>query len=283
MAAELCPHNAKRRAFWFPFRMGYLEEGARRRRELRDLMRIPILIAALTALLALVSAEDAPAKAAAADPIGGSPEPSADGAFAAAEAEGDADELDEEGGGEEPLEAAAEDEEVVEDTEPPSTARASSSSSVQWVVTQKMKAQLIELGYGEAEIAALDAERAAAIIRRSISRPSGGVPTGWNRGGRSKPSALRGAVQAIRKPLSSIGLPSAAVNAVLGTAVLAVGYSVFPKGSGGSMVVERALASELPAEVDADILDAPPPKSDELWLDVQIDRFIDFLKGLFGK
>ena len=198
-------------------------------------MRIPILITALTALLALVSAEDAPAKAAAADPIGGSPEPSAEGAFAAAEAEGDADELDEEGGGEEPLEAAAEDEEVVEDTEPPSTARASSSSSVQWVVTQKMKAQLIELGYGEAEIAALDAERAAAIIRRSFS-PLGGVPTGWNRGGEASPAPPRR--QAIRKPLSSIGLPLQSMRCLAPLCQLWA-TACFPR-AWRPMVVERA-------------------------------------------
>ena len=47
--------------------------------------------------------------------------------------------------------------------------------------------------------------------------------------------------------------------------------------------INRALASEPPAEGDAEELSAPPPKSDELWRDTQIDRFIDFLKGLFGK
>ena len=52
---------------------------------------------------------------------------------------------------------------------------------MQFMVTQRMKAELAALGYSEAEAQILDPQRAAAIIEHSIRRPSRGVPASWNR------------------------------------------------------------------------------------------------------
>ena len=57
---------------------------------------------------------------------------------------------------------AAEEEAAVDAVAEEAPARAS-AASVQWVVTQKMRSQLTKLGYGEEEIAQLDAERADAL------------------------------------------------------------------------------------------------------------------------
>lgn len=72
----------------------------------------------------------------------------------------------------------AEETSVRPDTAPAPPAQ---DAGVQFMVTNKMKAQLEALGYLEEEIAQLQPERAAAIIARSIARPSRGVPKTWMR------------------------------------------------------------------------------------------------------
>ena len=58
---------------------------------------------------------------------------------------------------------------------------ASRGASVQWIITNRMKAQLGELGYTPEDISRLAPDRAAAIIDRKIRRPAQGVPAEWNR------------------------------------------------------------------------------------------------------
>ena len=69
---------------------------------------------------------------------------------------------------------------------------ASRGASVQWIITNQMKAQLGELGYTAADISKLAPDRAAAIIDRKIRRPAQGVPAEWNRGhgGAVQPQAV---------------------------------------------------------------------------------------------
>jgi hypothetical protein len=179
---------------------------------------------------------------------------------------------------EEPVEAAG-----PEDDAPQG---GSGGSSVQWVVTAKMKAKLTELGYDEAEIAELEPERAAAIIRHSISRPNKGVPTSWNKGVR------RSAVGAGRGLLGKIGkatrLPSSALAPV---ALLVGGVGAVSLGLvhsfGTSKATNAALTAEPlePADEPEVPIQAPGAfeSSEELWLDRQIDRLIFFLKRLLGR
>lgn len=167
------------------------------------------------------------------------------------------------------------------ETLPPSAPAASGSkASVQWVATQKMRAQLTKLGYSEAEIAKLDAERAAAIIRRSISRPQQGVPTGWNRKVRSRSAVGLGhsLLATVSKPFQQApGGPLAASAVVLTSVASVVAVGLTRGGGGSSKLVERVVAPEPEAEAIS------APASDELWLDRQIDKLIAFLKGVFGK
>eukprot|EP00966_Prymnesium_polylepis_P133121 3076750-Prymnesium_polylepis.1 len=78
-----------------------------------------------------------------------------------------------------------------------------------------MKAELAALGYEDAEIAALEPERAAAIIARGIARPGKGVPQKWNRRVSpfsklrsskllSQPAALGGALGSIAVVVSTL-------------------------------------------------------------------------------
>ena len=85
--------------------------------------------------------------------------------------------------------AAAEDAEEEEEVAPglpepeegnsATAAGAAGDSSVQFVVTQKMRSQLAALGYTESEIGALNAERAAAIVRDDLrtSNASSALPS----------------------------------------------------------------------------------------------------------
>ena len=56
------------------------------------------------------------------------------------------------------------------------------TASVQFMVTNAMAESLRELGYSEADIAAVNPERAAAIIANNIMCPSSGLPEAWKRG-----------------------------------------------------------------------------------------------------
>jgi len=179
----------------------------------------------------------------------------------------------------------AEEEEIEASADPASRA-ASGSASTQWVITAKMKAQLVELGYSLEEISQLDAERAAAVIRRSVARPTGGVPAAWNRGERRKANPIRSAVGAVGKTFSAVGLPSGAAGPILAAVAVgglgALGVSI----KGSSTTVKRALepAAVIDDEPDDELIAPARDTSGELWLDVQIDRFIDFLKRtLLGK
>lgn len=69
-----------------------------------------------------------------------------------------------------------------------------STASVQFMITNSMKAELSNLGYSVRDIASLEPERARAIIDRKIQRPSQGMPQSWSRGGGGKRGIL-GAVK----------------------------------------------------------------------------------------
>ena len=64
------------------------------------------------------------------------------------------------------------------------------TAKVQFVITQDMRARLLELGYGEADLgtrpASLTAERAAAIIQAGIRRPARELPRHWTRAGQQQ-------------------------------------------------------------------------------------------------
>jgi len=211
----------------------------------------------------------------------------AEPAAVASEAESPADTAEAAQEDVEPEFVSAPEEEVVDASAPeePPEVR-SGSASVQWVVTKKMQARLAELGYTDTEVEQLDPERAAAIIRRSITRPPSGVPAGWNRGVRRQQQPLRSAVQAgvslltaVRKPLSASPVPLVLTGLLgaLGCLKVATG------GSSDGPRVKQALA---PDPAVAEIVpegSGTSSSSDDLWLDVQIDRFIAWLKTLIAK
>ena len=70
-----------------------------------------------------------------------------------------------------------------------------------------MKMSLYELGYTSADVAALEPDRAAAIIDRRIQCPADGMPAKWKRGHSRgiRGSALGKAVSAVAN-LSTVGL-----------------------------------------------------------------------------
>lgn len=167
-------------------------------------------------------------------------------------------------------------------------------ASMQWVITHKMRAQLVELGYDDAEIDALNGERAAAIIRNSIRKPMRGVPAGWNApAGRTGGSPIRTAVRslgAVGKPIGralstkvggavAIGGTLAAF-AALGSrgAVPSVGRGLLKRASAAPKVFEPE--DEPPATSD---WTPPPASTEEYWLDRQIDNLIKLVKALLGK
>jgi len=168
------------------------------------------------------------------------------------------------------VEAAAE-----EEAPAPAAPAASNKASMQWVVTAKMRSQLSKLGYSSAEVSALEPERAAAIIKHSISRPASGVPGSWKRSGRkASGSPMRSAVRAIGKPFAAMPATVLAPAAVL--LLGGLGGSMIGKGKKSSKTVAAALSAPV-AEP------APLPVSDELWLDRQIDKLIAVIKVLLGR
>ena len=60
--------------------------------------------------------------------------------------------------------------------------RRDGSASIQFMVTNDMAERLRELGYSDADIGALNPQRAAAIIDNKIACPSSGLPEAWKRG-----------------------------------------------------------------------------------------------------
>ena len=71
-------------------------------------------------------------------------------------------------------------------------------ASVQFVITNAMRAELARLGYSEAELderrpTALTAERAKAIVDNGIRRPKGGeLPSHWTRASQQRPGGFLG-------------------------------------------------------------------------------------------
>ena len=154
-----------------------------------------------------------------------------------------------------------------------------------------MRAQLAELGYTPAEVAALDAERAAAIIQRNIGRPSKGVPSTWKRGASGKASPVRSAVNAGRslllavgKPLKAVGVPSpyAGPATLFAVALSALGFLMNGRGDGAA-VVKAALAPIVDPMETEEMEEELPYNPDDLWLDRQIDKLIAMLKRALGK
>jgi len=112
-------------------------------------------------------------------------------------------------------------------------------------------------------------------------RSQSGIPGGKRGAPKQQPIVRMGQslLSAVSKPLSSVGVPpqvaGAALVGLLGVAKLATGGG----GGGGGARVNRALAAAVP-EVEEEPVIESVGSSDDLWLDVQIDRFIAFLKML---
>ena len=153
-------------------------------------------------------------------------------------------------------------------------------ASVQWVVTQKMRMQLSKLGYSQEEIGKLDPERAAAIIRRGITRPARGVPGGWSKGVQQQGSkGIRSAVGLGQSLLAKTkGVPGGPIAPAVALALGALTLVLKRGGGGPSVLVKRAVGPSV-----TEPLLEKSNTSDELWLDRQIDRLIAFLKDILGK
>lgn len=163
------------------------------------------------------------------------------------------------------------------------------SAGVQFVVTQKMKTRLGELGYGAMDIEKLHPERASAIISRGIRKPRTGVPASWNRGakGSSRTAVGGGIMGLVGMPLKAVGVPSSAaapLTLVLGGLAAALSLGVGPFGGAAvASVVKQALEEELEEEEVSRPARRSSVNPDDLWLDRQIDKAIDFLKALLGR
>ena len=108
-----------------------------------------------------------------------------------------------------------------ESPRPRPTGAGAGDASMQFMVTQRMKAELMALGYSEAEAQRLNPQRAAAILEHSIRRPSRGVPSSWNRAAGGRKSLGR-----------AIGRSCAAIARA---GVLASGALLVYVGSGGTL------------------------------------------------
>jgi hypothetical protein len=104
----------------------------------------------------------------------------------------------------------------------------------QWMVTQRMRADLLALHYTATEVAAIDPEVAAVVIGRGLARPRMGMPPAWKRRGSKLglgrdqgplARALSGVFKALN-PLPfirSVGLAAARSLSVLGITPQRVG------------------------------------------------------------
>jgi len=148
------------------------------------------------------------------------------------------------------------------------------------VVTQKMRMQLSKLGYSQEEIGKLDPERAAAIIRRGITRPARGVPGGWSKGMQQQGSkGIRSAVGLGQSLLAKTkGVPGGPIAPAVALALGALTLVLKRGGGGPNVLVKRAVGPSV-----TEPLLEKSNTSDELWLDRQIDRLIAFLKDILGK
>ena len=203
-----------------------------------------------------------------------------------AEAEG-AEEAEEEE--EEEAAAAAEEEPAPlpapSATPPPASP---SSASVQFMITAEMKQSLTALGYSEEDIAALQPERAKAIIERGLKRTSK-LPESWTRGA-EKPKPIVAAWRSVKRQLSTpVGMGLG-----VGLSAMTIVATSMSKGSQPMMAPRTKVTKAVPPpRVQAvkpaapttiePIADIKPPSSDELWLDQQIDKLILFLKRVFRR
>lgn len=166
----------------------------------------------------------------------------------------------------------ASDEDDTLSAEPSSDAGGDGAARMQYMVTKKMRAQLDELGYESAEIDALNAERAAAIIARGISRPSRGVPPAWNSRARVRP--FRGVMRRIGDPVkvlvtsqtSSVTLLASLVAALAAYTMRFVGRNVKPD------------MLPLQAKTSMSRFDGFVPSDADMWLDRVIDDTISRIK-----
>lgn len=85
-------------------------------------------------------------------------------------------------------------------------ATAQNVAKVQFMITNRMKEELASLGYSAMDIATLEPSRAAAIITRSIRRPSQGIPKSWSRGGAAAPKGILGKVFGLVKQAATVAL-----------------------------------------------------------------------------
>lgn len=167
---------------------------------------------------------------------------------------------------------------------PPST----SSASVQFMITAEMKQSLTALGYSAEDIAALQPERAKAIIENGLKRTSK-LPGSWTRGA-EKPMPVVAAWRSVKRGLSSpVGMGLS-----VGLSTMAIVAASMSKGSQPMMAPRTKVTKAVPPpRVQAvkpaapttveQIVDIKPPSSDELWLDQQIDKLILFLKAVFRR
>ena len=141
---------------------------------------------------------------------------------------------------------------------------------MQFVITQKMRSQLADLGYSSSEVDALNTERAAAIIRHKIKRPARGVPDSWSSPpkGKSVPNPMRAAVRAlgaVTKPIGGL-LPGGVAGPVVLAGALAA--SVAFGGAGGGILRPSRVASAPPSEPEDEEPEtdtwSPPPASTEV-------------------
>jgi hypothetical protein len=159
--------------------------------------------------------------------------------------------------------------EVVEDSPPPAADQEPAepedeSASMQFMVTNEMRAQLEKLGYKSAEIDELNAERAAAIIARNIAKPRAGVPPTWNRQARVKP--LRGLMGRITPGKMTSGGGAA----LAGSLVAAIGALAVGMLGRGVKPAPLPILEEVIATPD----DGFVPSDASMWLDRLIDDTI---------
>ena len=154
----------------------------------------------------------------------------------------------------------------------PSSPRA---AKMQWVVTNAMKAKMRTLGYSSEDIDSLHPERAAAIVDRSIRRPSKGVPAAWTRKGGGPIGNL--GKQII--PLLS-GLTTVAAVILLGINKGKALESI--SGLFGQSPFGQSPRRAAAAPILTDPLTVDEPEA-ELWLDRQYDRLVASLAKMVGR
>ena len=155
------------------------------------------------------------------------------------------------------------------------------TAEVQFMITNKMKAQLSELGYTDDETEQLAPERARAIIEKSIRRPRAGVPAAWNRGAK-KPPMLGRQLLAIRSRGAALVSKAKAKGGLAGLVCLvgagATAAAVLSKQGGVSAESVARTVEEI-----LDDADDETPQEEGLWLDRQYDKLVAALKRMLTK